>query len=820
MVLRRTSVAGSTQWVCCAVVLVFAAAAFASYGINMVLWKDATDYGWRAMYDSGPKVVDEVFGKGWQAGLRPGDTILFINGRSYETFDELFFEVRNPDPGFDNVYTIIRNGEPVDIHITNGVLGFVTVLKRSGPLFAVGLFYIFVGVLVYLMKPRARESWIFLLMTVSLGLSISYSSPSDLMRPLWLFKFRQFFDVFLPAPLIHLALVFPVRRRIVDIGKWVWTAPYLIALVIFIFYRPFSATYWDPPPHMDLINNLYLLIAVVIFILSTVLNFRRGSSPLVRVQSRMVFFGIFFGFFIPVLELLARHLWGLFLFPDPAVSFALLFTAFPLCVGYTIVRHDLFAIDATVRSTFGYALSSAAIVGVYALIVAALNLSIPATDIARSRVFTVLFAIVVVIAFRPLHERVQRLVDRRFYRVKLDYKSAVVSISNDLTSLLNLDEIIIRIIHAVRDVMFIDSAGVILLEPEVEECQALFIHDGPDETSEEKFETNCLDPKDPLIVLMKQEKRVLTIYDLEEDPKFAQVREPCTESFNTLKAVVALPLIFQDEVKGVLALGRKKSGRFYAREDIDLLVTLASQGAVAIENARLAEKMRQEYVIRTNLARYLSPQVVDQVIQNRVAVDLGGERKNVAVLISDIRDFTELTKAQPPDRLVAILNEYFTEMAGIIFDNQGSLDKYVGDAIVAVFGSLIPLENHTANAVKASIDMVNCMTQLNMKWFDEFDGFSMEIGIGIDTGEVFLGNVGSPERMEFTVLGTAVNTASQLSELARPRQVLLSEAVAAAQDGECAIRELEGFMGQLGDQRIFEVVGLNQGLKGNQIYST
>ena len=175
---------------------------------------------------------------------------------------------------------------------------------------------------------------------------------------------------------------------------------------------------------------------------------------------------------------------------------------------------------------------------------------------------------------------------------------------------------------------------------------------------------------------------------------------------------------------------------------------------------------------RATLARYLSPQIVEQVIHKDVEVNLGGARKEVTVLFSDIRNFTTLTETRPPEELVAILNEYFTEMAKIIFENQGSLDKYIGDAVVAVFGSLIPLENSAQNAVCAVVDMMRKMLELNNKWAGQFNGFTMDIGIGINTGEVFLGNIGSPERMEFTVIGDTINVASRFSDLAEPGQIL------------------------------------------------
>jgi len=164
---------------------------------------------------------------------------------------------------------------------------------------------------------------------------------------------------------------------------------------------------------------------------------------------------------------------------------------------------------------------------------------------------------------------------------------------------------------------------------------------------------------------------------------------------------------------------------------------------------------------------------VDQIIKKDLQVNLGGDRKVVTVLFSDIRNFTTITEMQKPDELVGILNEYFTEMAKVIFEHQGSLDKYIGDAIVAVFGSLIPLDNSVKAAVAAAIQMMRRLVDLNQGWSRRY-GFTINIGIGISTGEVFLGNIGSPERMEFTVIGDTVNVASRFSALANPGQILIT----------------------------------------------
>lgn len=270
---------------------------------------------------------------------------------------------------------------------------------------------------------------------------------------------------------------------------------------------------------------------------------------------------------------------------------------------------------------------------------------------------------------------------------------------------------------------------------------------------------------------------------------------------------VWIPFRINENLAGGIGLGAKLSGEPYTEDDRELLTTLASQGAVTIENARLIDQMKREETVRTNLARYLSPQVVEQVISRNLEVNLGGARKVVTVLFSDIRDFTRITERRSADQLIHILNEYFTEMARIIFENNGSLDKYIGDAIVAVFGSLVEVENPTEHAVKAAVEMMKFMPRLNEHWSGEFDGFSMDIGIGINTGDVFLGNIGSPERMEFTVIGDTVNVASRFADMAKPGEILLTREARLWLSSDISLEELppSEVKGKSGELEVYRV---------------
>jgi class 3 adenylate cyclase len=233
------------------------------------------------------------------------------------------------------------------------------------------------------------------------------------------------------------------------------------------------------------------------------------------------------------------------------------------------------------------------------------------------------------------------------------------------------------------------------------------------------------------------------------------------------------PFRIDGKLHGGIGLGCKLSGERYSAADRELLVTLAAQGAAAVANARLLERMKEEEIIRFNLSRYLSPHMVEQVISNTFQVNLGGARREVTVLFSDIRNFTSLAETLPPERLVQFLNKYFTAMAACVFESQGSIDKFIGDAVMAVFGSLIPVENGALSAVESALQMMRILPQVNEQWAQTLPGFSASIGIGITTGEVFLGNIGSPEKMEYTVIGDPVNVASRFSGIATAGQIIV-----------------------------------------------
>lgn len=189
----------------------------------------------------------------------------------------------------------------------------------------------------------------------------------------------------------------------------------------------------------------------------------------------------------------------------------------------------------------------------------------------------------------------------------------------------------------------------------------------------------------------------------------------------------------------------------------------------------MAKSLREKEVIKGAFSKYVTKSVVDRILEHQDGLKLGGEKKTITIFFSDIRGFTPMSEVLSAEEVVHILNEYFTAMTAIIFKYEGTLDKFMGDAIMAVFGAPIEMADHAERAVLAAIEMSEKMKQLQAKWKTEGKK-EVNIGIGINTGEAVVGNIGSNERMEYTAIGDNVNLTQRLESVAEKGQILISSA--------------------------------------------
>ncbi|MBD2148844.1 GAF domain-containing protein [Pseudanabaena sp. FACHB-1277] len=241
---------------------------------------------------------------------------------------------------------------------------------------------------------------------------------------------------------------------------------------------------------------------------------------------------------------------------------------------------------------------------------------------------------------------------------------------------------------------------------------------------------------------------------------------------NESYALICAPICTKDRVLGVVNISNSEPIS-YTSQDLKLFTALVTQASGAIENAVLHENKLKEERIKNNLERYLSPQVAQAVIGAKGNVSLTTSKRKIAMLFSDIRNFTTKCEELEPEQLVAYLNEYFTEMVDVIFSHQGTVNKFVGDMIVAMFGAPTAITDQEHCAIAAAVSMQRRLKEIANTWIRD----NFITGIGISSGDVIVGNIGSPQHMDYTAIGDEMNIASRLQGMAKGGQILVTRSV-------------------------------------------
>ena len=260
------------------------------------------------------------------------------------------------------------------------------------------------------------------------------------------------------------------------------------------------------------------------------------------------------------------------------------------------------------------------------------------------------------------------------------------------------------------------------------------------------------------------------------DERMALLSDDTADSTDgsALRSTLCAPLISGDEPLGVLYVDSLASTHRVDDDDLEFLVAFAGIGAVALENLRFAERSRQDALIRGNFERFFAPHLAARIAASPDALRLGGERRRVAVLFSDIRGFTPLAARLTPDATAKLLTEYFSEMAECVFKHGGTLDKFIGDAVMAQWGAPLSEADDADRALEAAVDMMQAVAKLNARW--QREGRPMlQVGIGLNYGDVFAGYLGSERRLEYTIIGDVVNTANRLCEAAAGGTILVGQ---------------------------------------------
>ena len=272
------------------------------------------------------------------------------------------------------------------------------------------------------------------------------------------------------------------------------------------------------------------------------------------------------------------------------------------------------------------------------------------------------------------------------------------------------------------------------------------------------------------------ERVALLTQDAAADEQFARVESIVSQG---VRSTICAPLVTESGVHGALYADRLDPFAHFTRDDLELITAIAAQTSVAVETVRAHERLAREEVARANYCRFMPDYVVRQLLEHPESFQLGGTNQVVTVLFADVRGFTRMAEQSAPERVVHLLNRYFSAMTEIIFAHGGTLDKYMGDGLMALFGAPTATPEDATNALSAAVAMQRQLRQINA-YLRSANLREIDIGIGLHTGVATVGYIGSERRTEYTAIGDTVNLAARLEQNAKAGEILLSDATAQA----------------------------------------
>ena len=343
----------------------------------------------------------------------------------------------------------------------------------------------------------------------------------------------------------------------------------------------------------------------------------------------------------------------------------------------------------------------------------------------------------------------------------------LTEISQTLVDVLPLQQVLSRVVHLVFDVVPAERTYLMLRDSEDAALTARVSRARDGSTPEGTLSRT-------VVTKVMRERVAMLADDARYDSKLDEA-----ESIHArldIRSFMCAPLWNRSEVIGVLYADSPRTRKF-AAEDLDVFIALANYAAVAIEQARVTEQLQREMQKRERLQRYHSPAVVNRIIRSASSAQAEFEaaERDVTIMFVDIVGFTTVSEHLPPPAVARLLNQFFARMADVIFELDGTLDKFIGDAILAVFGAPFAQEDHADRAVRAALGMRDALAELNEARVGEAP---LRIRIALNSGPALTGDIGSPRRREFTVLGDVVNACSRIeSSVCKPDQIVASGSV-------------------------------------------
>lgn len=337
----------------------------------------------------------------------------------------------------------------------------------------------------------------------------------------------------------------------------------------------------------------------------------------------------------------------------------------------------------------------------------------------------------------------------------------LLKVSQLLASPASIDRLLETVLDLAFEILDIDRAAILLTDPVTDELVPRVVRT-----------RSGVSDRGPIysrhIVEYVRDQSVAALFgDAQADPRIGSAESVFHQS---ICASMCAPLKPRDEVKGVLYVDNLSAPDRFAQDDLDFLSAFANQAAVALDNASLYAELEQQAVVRNNLLRFFPPQTIGRMMEGS-SLSLEPKETEVTALFCDISGFTRISSTLKPNEVLTLLNAYFPVMADIVFRHEGTLEKYIGDALMAVWGAPFQHDEDPKRALRAAVEMQRSLVEVNQSLDLPLD---LSIHIGLNTGPVAAGNVGSDRYIQYATLGDATNLASRICDLAPPGEIYLS----------------------------------------------
>ncbi len=352
-------------------------------------------------------------------------------------------------------------------------------------------------------------------------------------------------------------------------------------------------------------------------------------------------------------------------------------------------------------------------------------------------------------------------------------------VNRALGELATVDDVVARVLELVLQIEGVERGYAMLLDEKGDFLPAVIRYRRHEESAgapqmilSKSIIRRVMDGGDPILV-----------QDARDDARFATSESMVLSG---MQSAMCAPLRSQQKNFGLLYVDNLSKRGMFTQEDLNVFAVIAAQAGLAIDRVHAKKEVAQQIIRMNALERFLSPGIARKIASEAADLKLGGENQNVTVLFADIRGFTPMAEAMRPEEAVEVLNRFFQAMTGLIFEREGTLDKYLGDGLMALFGAPLSTGKDCFNAVRTAIEMQIALDEMNR----EGGHVLLHMGIGITTGPVVVGYMGTSRRMDYTAIGDTVNTASRLTTVAEPDQILVSASTYAEISSSVPARQL------------------------------